>query len=163
MGGRIEVNSTVGQGSEFIVTVPLLLDKTQTDTTPGSADTAQDTTSGGIRVMLADPCEVNREYLLDRLAPFNVNAEVFATGEDILNAIKRATHTEHPCDIAVIDQSLLDQSPAEFAERVSVAAGTARPALVLQYPLGLVVSKHELIDDGFTHALATPHDHPSTR
>ncbi len=83
LGGRIEVESTLGKGTAFSVYIPLLRDAAE-----GAADTANDEpTTESLRVLIAEDNAVNALILTNMLTKLNHSVEHV---EDGAKAVARA-------------------------------------------------------------------------
>jgi signal transduction histidine kinase/DNA-binding response OmpR family regulator/HPt (histidine-containing phosphotransfer) domain-containing protein len=98
MGGRIGVKSSVGAGSRFRITLPLGLDRS---TAPPLSENIDLT---NIRILIADPGELNRSVLMEKVAAWGLRGVAVATGEATLNALRQAKKDGDPFGIALITQ-----------------------------------------------------------
>ena len=105
MGGRIEVQSALGQGSTFLVTIPF--DVLDASLLPANSDaqTACEPGRGvnleGARVLAADDSEINREVLVEALGRLGI--EIVTVG-DGLAAVEALEH--EPFDLVFMDGSM---------------------------------------------------------
>lgn len=86
-GGSIEVRSTLGEGSEFLVYLPLTKD---TARAPQSAASEQDAPAGGTKpILLVDDDERVARYLARRLRRSGYTVDMFTDAEQALQAFLR--------------------------------------------------------------------------
>ncbi|KVD88131.1 hybrid sensor histidine kinase/response regulator [Burkholderia sp. ABCPW 14] len=113
--GKIDVRSVVGEGSEFVVTLPAEL--------PGRADALGDATEPSsqtphhdLHALVVDDNENARETLGSMLTALGIQVDLCDTGE---NGVTRFRERQH--DIVVLDLELPDLSGFEVAERIRSA------------------------------------------
>lgn len=110
--GHVDVRSVVGEGSEFVVTLPVEL--------PGSADAPDDdappslqTTHRDLHALVVDDNENARETLGAMLTALGIRADLRGTGKEGLRCFGECQH-----DIVVLDLELPDISGFEVAEQI---------------------------------------------
>ena len=86
MDGQIEVESELGKGSRFTVTLPLA---PYSGATPKSAPRSQDRELTGLRVLAAEDHAVNQIVLSSLLSQFGIDAVIVANGEEAVDAWRR--------------------------------------------------------------------------
>ncbi|MBU9289560.1 hybrid sensor histidine kinase/response regulator AtsR [Burkholderia multivorans] len=124
--GRVEVHSVAGQGSEFVVTVPVDV--------PGAADSAHEAPAGAApaalrdtRALIVDDNDNARETLGAMLATLGIDADLCGTGREGL-----ARAAEIGYDVVILDLELPDISGVDVARRLRAARapGARRPAIL---------------------------------
>jgi CheY-like chemotaxis protein len=78
IGGSVEVESTVGLGSKFSLTLPLPLDAAAQPEPPPSADLS------GLRVLIVDDNEINRRVVHEQISSWGMRNGSYATPEQAL-------------------------------------------------------------------------------
>lgn len=100
MGGRIQVESAIGQGTKFVITMDLRLDRSSTGKT---GDTITRRGLRGRRVLIADDNPTNREVLEHQCAALGLAVLVARDGR---HAVELFRSTPRPVDIAVLDMQM---------------------------------------------------------
>lgn len=88
MGGTIEVETEEGKGSEFIVTIPLKLQKETVQNR--LLETTEELLSNqfeGIRILLAEDNALNREILVELLSETGIELDVAEDGQEAVKKI----------------------------------------------------------------------------
>lgn len=104
MGGRIEVHSTEGQGSVFVVSLPM----------PTAAHTAPAAMAGVSRVLLVEDAPVNQMLYAEQLRQRGFEVAVASSAEEALRLLASA-----PIDLVVTDLQLPGMPGAELALHVA--------------------------------------------
>jgi CheY-like chemotaxis protein len=100
MGGRISIESVLGQGSVFEFTIETELAHLQAKVAP--IETLPLLT--GLRVLVVDDLEINRRILLHYLQLWGMTADACATSAEAIARIERGD----PFDLALLDYQLPD-------------------------------------------------------
>jgi CheY-like chemotaxis protein/anti-sigma regulatory factor (Ser/Thr protein kinase) len=126
MGGRIETESTVGQGSCFTAILPLAA-AVPAVSEPQAAPVAVPTLPNGHRVLIVAGSPFQAPFLARRLARVGADAVVVATEADGLDIL-----AAQPFDAVIADRSLGDAAVRTLA-RMAKARGV-RCSLILLSP-----------------------------
>lgn len=148
MGGRISVDSAVGEGSRFIVDVRLpTLDAW--DGAPVTSKPQRDLT--GQRVLIVDSHRVNRSILHFYVERAGGEALAVERCEAGLSALADATF-----DIAIVGFGVSGMSGLEFAERVRAAELETPPRMVVLAAASEIGSHAQSHKIGFDACIVKP-------
>ncbi|MFO0712934.1 MAG: ATP-binding protein [Sandaracinus sp.] len=111
MGGRIRVESVVGKGSAFEVSLPLVVLEALPSDRPVAV--REHPSFIGVRALVVDDDEINRFTTRLVLEHFGVLADVAASGDEALALLARDRFT-----IAFIDMNMPDLSGPELARAI---------------------------------------------
>ncbi len=123
-GGEISVTSTVGQGTTFRFTLPLVQVLTPAAHAPVTAvaETATPSTPTGLRLLLVEDSPINSKVMAHMWAKLGCVVDIAENGADAIDAAKQA-----PYDFIFLDYHLPDMTAPELAQRLaSVAVGRPR-------------------------------------
>jgi PAS domain S-box-containing protein len=89
MGGRIRARSVIGEGSTFVVSLPLVWLGQATAAAPTDAAAEPAATASDIRILAAEDNEINRLVLKTLLGQFGLDPVIVVDGEAALEAWER--------------------------------------------------------------------------
>lgn len=150
LGGRIQVESAVGHGSQFHFLIPLERDVQ-------SPEVPQDLTQlAGLRILLADDNRVNRRVLVRMLQ--GVGAQVLAvnTGEAAWSVMMDGGDHGVPFDLVLLDSHMPGIDGFTAAQRISAQPLCARVPLVMLSSAGLSSDAQRSREVGFSAYLSKP-------
>ena len=97
MGGAITLTSEEGQGSRFVITLPVRVAHDQNDADrPGNA-------LGQLKLLVVDDNATSRSYLAKTIAGWRWTADSAASGDDAIDMVIRAESSEQPYDVVLLD------------------------------------------------------------
>lgn len=107
MGGEIGVDSTPGEGSQFWISLSLPKAHDDADQAPAQALL-------GRRVAIVEGHELARQALEHQLEDCGLSVTLFASFEQLTQAVEAAAQARHPFDFAVLGANLGDLSPEQL-------------------------------------------------
>lgn len=113
-GGRLEVESTPGEGSTFGFTLTFLLADAGRDETAQSA--AQ--RLRGLTVLVIDDNQASCDALVEQLQDWGMRASAVASGKEGLRRLDEAQQEGHPFDLAVVDALMPGVDGFSVAEQI---------------------------------------------
>ncbi len=128
MGGRIELQSIVNQGSIFSFAIPL----TEFPQETAPYRTAEQPLLRGKRVLIVDDNASSRELLQQACQFWGMEAEVVANGPAALTRLQQ----DNPFDTAVLDWDMPDMDGFMLARRIHAETDAQAMPLILLAPLG---------------------------
>ena len=132
MGGRLQVTSTLGQGSEFTFSAIFQIDH--------SYQVRRHVQNlNGYRVLMIDDDEVNRLVLREALGHWGIESQEFSQADAALGEIARAVAESKPYSLVIVDQCMPGIDGFETARRIRSIA----PDL----PIIMLSSDRELGDE----------------
>ena len=148
-GGRVEVHSAVGQGSEFIVRLPLMAIELA-DTTPltevGDAKAVRP-----LRVLVVDD---NVDTVLSFSILLRASGHDVFTANDGLMAVQVANE-QHP-DVVLLDIGLPGLNGYDVAKRIRQQTGGKKVVLIALTGYGQDTDRELSAQAGFNHHLVKP-------
>jgi len=111
MGGEIELESEVGQGSVFRFEIPLEIEAADLRPVPEREKVILE----GIRVLMVDDNATNRRIVRQMLDGLGLEIEDAEEAEAGLAKLRAAVEKEHPFDLAVIDGHMPGRDGFEMA------------------------------------------------
>ena len=128
MGGRIEVESALGVGSCFRVTLPLLCAEAAREYSPGSLV--------GHRVLLVCGSEAGRDSFVSLVAGLGAQSDAVVGSMMAVWAAQAAAATGQPFTLVMTDHTLPDGSGMELARQLRGMPRVGDAVLVLLAPWG---------------------------
>ncbi|MEI8383216.1 MAG: ATP-binding protein [Planctomycetota bacterium] len=148
-GGRVDVESTLGAGSEFVIRLPIL----STTPSPPPAPTMEKIAPKGrsLRVLVVDD-NIDAAQTLELLLT-ELGHDV-RTAYDGLSVLQIAI--DHPPDIVLLDLGLPGLDGFEVAKRLRQHPALKNVVLVAMTGYGLPADRQRSQDAGFNHHLVKP-------
>ncbi|MFO7597665.1 MAG: ATP-binding protein, partial [Desulfocurvibacter africanus] len=154
MGGRIWVESRMGQGSAFHYTVELALADEELDTAEESVPSAPTRTTGGFRILLAEDNRINSlfaAYLLEKLGH---SVRAVASGVQALAALR-----EDKFDLVLMDVRMPEMDGAEATRRIRAGeAGDPKIPIVALTAYALQGDRERFLAVGMDDYVSKPLD-----
>lgn len=150
MGGTIQVESKLNQGSTFTFTIPCLA-ATERRTQPQSGVTLRRQ-----RALVIDDNASAREILKAMLEDFGMHTETASSGEQGLHMLQQATAAGDPFQLILLDWLMPDMDGIETARLMKTSLADQVPA-ILMVTAGSYEKLSGLTDNvGLKHILTKP-------
>ena len=114
MGGRIWVESEIGQGSRFHFTISLQL----ADGEPMLPSSPEPVSLHGLRVLVVDDNATNRRILQEVIDSWQMRPTVVANGDDALQCLRAAHDAGEPFDLVLVDAHMPHVDGLMLAEQI---------------------------------------------
>ncbi len=152
MGGSVQVQSEVGQGTTFTVRIPFARQAEEKEYIPTSQSTLR-----GLNVLVVDDNDNARQILEEIVASFSFKARTAASGAEALEMLQT---TESPFDLVLMDWSMPSMDGVETIRRMRSMEGFERkPMVVMVTAFGRSEAMEEAGDlkiDGFLDKPVNP-------
>ncbi len=125
MGGRIGVDSTLGEGSDFWLEVRFEPGSSNSLPQPGQLEQLS-----GVRALIVDDNPTNIEIIENHCAAWNMRCSTAATASEAIRLVQEAPDDDG-FDVAILDMKLPDESGLELAERIRRISTTADIQLIV--------------------------------
>ncbi|HXC02523.1 MAG TPA: response regulator [Opitutaceae bacterium] len=138
MGGEIQVDSEPGHGSTFWFTAEFPLQE------PTPKVVAPRANLVGLRALVVDDNETNREILQRQLASWQIQVTSVAGGAEALPALRKAAASGAPFHLGILDMMMPDMNGLELAKALRAEPGFAELKLIMLTSMGHKLSSAEL-------------------
>jgi PAS domain S-box-containing protein len=148
MGGNIQVESTLGQGSTFSFTIPF--------GKVADVDVPKPLTGiRGLNALVVDDHEINREIICYELKTWGFNTGEAGHGEAALELMRSRAGSGQPFDFAIIDWNMPGMNGEELCRQIKADPQLAdTPLILLSSVRG--IQPHRLQEIGLSSWLAKP-------
>ncbi|MCL2816756.1 MAG: ATP-binding protein, partial [Clostridiales bacterium] len=130
MGGNMEVESKLGEGSRFVFTIPFDIIETESEEKEEAAETAEGSLQGK-RILLTDDIEINRMIIVEVLAETGAELEEACDGEEALQKFLSSPVGYYDCVLMDIQMPKMDGYAATRAIRASGRADSNVPIVAM--------------------------------
>lgn len=148
-GGRVEVHSLLGHGSEFIIRIPLMLAEQEIAVLPNTKINSKIVPS--LRVLVVDD---NVDTVLSFSILLRATGQEVLTAHDGFNAVQLAL--EHQPDVVLLDIGLPGLNGYEVAKRIRQQPGGKNVVLIALTGYGQDTDRQLTAQAGFNHHLVKP-------
>jgi len=126
MGGQLEVESRVGEGSRFWFDITLGVETASALTHDESANLEH-----GARILIADDNAIAGEIMARTVRSLGWRADIVTSGREAVERIGEAALNDAPYDIALLDWRMPELDGLNAARQIHAMKGRAAPPLVL--------------------------------
>ena len=150
MQGRIQVESTFGEGSEFTLSVPLRNDP---DAKAESFDTLA---LSGKRVLIVDDIDINCEVLEQRLKGWGMATHSVSDAVEALTLLKTPEDETGNFDLIISDYLMPGLNGLEFSKVLARSSASSRPPVIMLSSCDQPVSSQTLTEYNIQKFLMKP-------
>ena len=150
MDGRMQVESTLGEGSTFGFMVPLPLDHDAIEEKYDSSLIA------GKRALIIDDIHVNRRVLSEQLSAWNIETDTATDAVDGLMKIRTAQDENRPYDFLILDFLMPGMNGQEFAQVLTQTKSLTTPPILMLSSCDNPMSSKSLGSIGINSYLIKP-------
>ena len=160
MGGTIEVTSKLGAGSKFVVRVPLKIDTEFKEEEAAGEAALQDVSLKGMKILLVEDNEMNREIAMDILG--DTGAEIDVAEDGVVAVEKVANSAPGRYDVILMDVQMPRMDGYEATRRIRALADKERASVKIfaMTANAFAEDKQNALDAGMDGHLAKPIDVP---
>ena len=152
MGGVLDCESEPGNGATFFFKVPLgRILETERESHP--SDSAQ---LAGVRVLIIDDNQTNREILEHQTASWNMISTSVGSGLEGLTALRLARSNGHPFELIILDMQMPDMDGLEVARTIKDDATLANVRIIMLTSMGLHGDSQAMNEIGIAIYLTKP-------
>lgn len=156
MHGRIEVQSSLGQGSTFIVTLPLKIDDEPELRKKKSSEDNEIINLKGVKVLLAEDNELNREIARYMLEDAGITVEETVNGKEAAETFEQSETGEFSCILMDVMMPVMDGIEATRKIRAADHADAAKIPIIAMTANAFAEDIKKVKDAGMNEHLAKP-------
>jgi two-component system, sensor histidine kinase and response regulator len=150
MGGKIGVESVVGEGSRFWFTLPLVVESSAPPASPSNVELAS------LRVLHVDDNDANRFVLRELLNHWKIRNSECGSGNEALELLHAAHRDADPFDFAILDDLMPGMDGESLARAIKADADLRATQLMMLSSRGQRGDARRVSDAGFAAYLIKP-------
>ena len=157
MGGRIQVESTLGEGSRFEVILPCVPAELSTEPSSNAHQTLTPHSPrrlAGLHLLVAEDNEINQLVIDDMLTTEGATLTLVGNGRE---AVETVAHTPHDFDLVLMDVQMPEMDGLEATRRLRLMAPDL--PIIGQTAHALNDELEKCLQAGMTDTLTKPIDH----
>lgn len=151
MGGEVTVDSEVGKGSAFHVTIPLGIAEAPLEHPLGNHDQSHFS-----KVMVVDDNATNLVILQNQLELCHIQAEFLQCSQEAYAKVLEAALSNEPYDLLILDYLMPDLDGLEFSKNLHKQLQPQLLPEVLLISSAGTLSTQELLDSGIAKSINKP-------
>ena len=150
MHGSIQVESQIGIGSTFTLSLALEIDSTEKSEVPSAENLA------GLRILVVERSVLNQRVINEQLGSWSCASACSPTGEEAKILLRDAVNAGTPFDVAIIDSTLADGQGLKLGQEIKADPLIRRTALIMLTSVGKRGDGKRVKDAGFNAYLIKP-------
>lgn len=148
-GGKVDVESTLGEGSSFTVTLPLRA-------VAGRNEQAVSVDTKNVSVLVIDDNAVNRQILSEQLMRWGIDGHAVDNGEAGLAILEEAARIGFAIDAVILDYHMPDMDGMQVASRIRESARLSDTPIIFLTSMDAVCAGNDDKDIQFDAHLMKP-------
>ena len=150
MGGNIRIESTLGHGAKFFFDLRL------PKATINLEKTHHSTVLSGVRVLVVDDNQTNREILLQQLEGWRMRVACAVDGEEALRLMAQAVEAGFPFELAILDMHMPKMHGLQLARAIHIQPKYGSTRLMMLTSTNSSASQQTLKEAGILRHVNKP-------
>lgn len=158
MGGEISIKSQQGSGTDVTIVLPLKIDSEHAEDEEKTLTESHMISIDGMRILLVEDNEMNREIAEDTLCEKGVNVETAVNGQEALEMVSNSSPGYYDCVLMDIHMPVMNGYEATKAIRNLENKDIASIPIIAMTANAFAEDKADAIAAGMNEHLAKPID-----